>query len=237
MSIQELVYKFKLEYDKLDSNDYPKVEIPQIILFLNKSQRITVEKAYNPDDNGKGFETDQLSIDDLEAIHIKNNPLLAYTLTGSNPNEYSIDLSQLTYEYLHLTRSYSYGKNDVCGTQILKNIQYTHNELNEVLTDPNRNPNFYWQEIPIVISQNKVFGYTDGTFSLTTGKLEYLRVPTQMDMAGYTHFDGTPSTNVDCEFPDYMQERILSLALMIAKGVVSDQFGVQKNANELQIQN
>lgn len=228
MTIQELIYQFKLKYDKLDSNDFPKLEIPQIIALLNESQTIMVEKIY------KAFEEDQGNTDSLEIIHIKDLPLINYTLTNKNPNEYS---APLPTNYLHLTRSYSYGLNEMCGTQILYDIQYSHNELNEVLQDTNRKPSYDWQEIPIVISQDKKFGYTDGTFTLVNTKIEYLRNPTKMDMAGYTHFDGSPSTNVNCEFGEDLQEQILSLALMIAKGVVQDGFGVQTNAQQLQIQN
>lgn len=227
-SIQETVYKFKLEYDKLDSNDFPKLELPQIIILLNKAQLIEVGTAYNK------FEEDQSSVDDIQIIHIKDLPLITYTISNTLTNEYSAPLPD---NYYALTRSYSYGVNTVCGSQVLYNSQITHNELNEVLQDPNRKPSYDWQEIPIVLSQDKVFGYTDSTFTLETLKIEYLRNPTNMDIIGYTHFDSTASTNVNCEFHDDFQEKIISMALLIAKGVVQDQFGVQVNAQQLQLQN
>lgn len=236
MTNKEQIYKFKLEYDKLDSNDFPKLELPQILLYLNKAQTATIEQIYDPDDNKLGFETTQLTMDHLSPIHVKSEPLVPLIVSTGNPNEYYFNLSNLSQKYMHLTRSYSYGTSPVCGSQILDNLVYTSNELNQVLKDPNRKPSFEWQEIPITVAQDRGYFYTDGTFTLETVKWEYLREPKEIDMAGYTKFDGSPSIDQDCEFDNTIAENIINLALVYAKTTVGDFSGAQATAGAAKLE-
>ena len=64
ITTKEAIYRFKLEYDKLDSQDYPKLEIPQILLILNKAQNRVVKNIYSQNNLLKqGAETNQLRKD------------------------------------------------------------------------------------------------------------------------------------------------------------------------------
>ena len=41
----------------------------------------------------------------------------------------------------------------------------------------------------------------------------YLRYPNYIDKAGYTKFDGTSSTNVNCELESYLEDELLNLTV------------------------
>ena len=226
----ELVYRFKLEFDKLDSQDYPDVPLPQILTFLNKAIILYVQKCYGLNNNyNLGFEGDQKRIDDLSALVVKDEPQIQYQ-NDSNIEEprYYADISNLKKgKYLHLIRSLSYGDKGACKNRVLWNTQVTHDELDEVLVDPTRDPSFEWQEIPIVISQNKIYGYTDGTFKLNTLYIEYIKYPKEIDLISYTKFNGDPSQTIDSELPDYSLLDIVTLAVRLAQATISNVEGYQ----------
>jgi hypothetical protein len=64
----------------------------------------------------------------------------------------------------------------------------------------------------------------------------YLRYPEYIDKAGYIKFDGTASTNVNCELESYLEDEILDLTVQSlamytenASAVQSAQFRIQTN--------
>jgi hypothetical protein len=78
--------------------------------------------------------------------------------------------------------------------------------------------------------------FTDGTFTPTKVYIMYLRYPVYIDKAGYKKFDGTDSTDVDCEFETYLEDELLDLAVQSlamytenASAVQNAQFRIQTN--------
>lgn len=228
MTTQELVYLFKLEYDKLDSQDNPDLDIPKIIIILNKAILLYVQGCYGVNMTQlPGFEATQERRDDLQMLVVKDEPLIQY-VTSTLPNVYIADISNLQKgSYMHLIRSYSLADNDTCKNVPLYNVDTTHDDLNEVLKDPNRSPSFDWQELPIQIAQDKVWAYTDGTFTPKELKIDYVKYPTKVDLQGYINFNGTQSTNVDSELPEYALQTVVDIAVKIAQGIIKDTEGYQ----------
>jgi hypothetical protein len=63
-----------------------------------------------------------------------------------------------------------------------------------------------------------------------------MRYPVYIDKAGYVKFDGTPSTNQDCELELYLEDELLDLTVQNlamytenAAAVQSAQFRIQTN--------
>ena len=66
--------------------------------------------------------------------------------------------------------------------------------------------------------------------------LSYVRYPVYIDKEGYTKFDGTESTNQDCELNSYLEDELLDLTVQNLAmytenpaAVQSSQFRIQTN--------
>lgn len=225
MDTSTLVYKYKLVNNKLDSQDFIDLPLPTILMILNTSISGYVDAIYGINNiYRQGVESFQRRIDDLEALVINDLPEITYADQGDN-----VFTGTLPDNYLHLLRSYTLATKDLCIDRALRNIQYSQDELNDILIskDPYRYPSFEWQEQPISIAQGKIYAYTDSTYTPTKLVIKYLKVPTQVDLAGYTKIDGTASTNLNSELPDYLLEDIIILAAKFTKAILQDKEGVQ----------
>ncbi len=223
MITAEVVYKYKVTVNKLDSQDFIDLPLPTILDILNKTILGYTDAIYGINNLFRqGVESFQRRIDDLEALVVNDLPNITYISAGNN-----IFTGALPDNYLHLLRSYSLATKDLCVDRALRNIQYSHDELNDILVskDPYKYPSFEWQELPINISSGKIFGYTDGTFTCTELHIEYLKTPTQIDLAGYVHLDGSASADVNSELPDYLLEDIITLAALNTKAIIGDTEG------------
>jgi hypothetical protein len=63
-----------------------------------------------------------------------------------------------------------------------------------------------------------------------------MRYPIYINKEGYIQFDGTPSTNVDCELNEYLEDELLDLTVQNlamytenSAAVQSAQFRIQTN--------
>lgn len=225
MDTSTVVYKYKLESNKLDSQDFIDLPLPTILMIINKTILGYVDAIYGINNIFRqGVESFQRRIDDLQVLIVNNLPNITYVNAGNN-----IFTGDLPDNYLHLLRSYSLATKDLCINRALRNIQYSHDELNDILVskDPYKYPSFEWQEVPINIAQNKVFAYTDSTFTLTKLNIQYLKYPTEIDLVGYTHIDGTASANVNSELEDYLMEDIITLAVRFSKAILQDKESFQ----------
>ncbi len=225
MDTSTVVYKYKLESNKLDSQDFIDLPLPTILMIINKTILGYVDAIYGINNIFRqGVESFQRRIDDLQVLIVNDLPNITYIDEGDN-----IFTGTLPDNYLHLLRSYSLATKDLCIDRALRNIQYSHDELNDILIskDPYRYPSFEWQELPINLAQNKIFAYTDSTFTPTELNIQYLKYPVQIDLAGYTHIDGTPSSNVDSELEDYLMEDVITLSVRFSKAILQDKEGFQ----------
>lgn len=229
MDTPTLVYKYQLELDKLDSQDYRDLPLPTKLQLLNKGILIYVKEVYGLDNKyNLGFEGNEKRIDDLQVLVEKQEGDISYVSNSSEDNSFYADFSSLVpNKYLHLIRSFSYADKGSCTDRVLYDQLSTHDELNEVLPDPNSNGSFEWQELPIILSNNKIFAYSDGTFTPKRLHMEYLKYPTKIDIIGYTHINGDASTNKDSELQDYVLEDIISATAQLTKIILGDVMGTQ----------
>ena len=218
ISTKEAVYKFKLSYDKLDSQDYPKLQLPQILIKLNEAQNNIVRNyftANNKLQTGVGGNT--LRIDEFSSIAIMNNPYLTNIQTGLEKNQFFIETKDLLFPYLHYLRGIAKCSYLNCTDIPVTFIEYTSNDIDIALGNDNNSPNILWGEIPIIRGNNRIYMYTDGNFTITGVKIDYLREPIEFDLAGYTKINGTPSIDSNSDLPDYFIEDIIREAVSLSK--------------------
>jgi hypothetical protein len=221
MTVVEQHYDFQIKIDKVHSFSKENFTRAEIDWLLNEAQTVFIKQRYGLNNTKRnGFETSQKRIDDLKSLHIKF-PLQP----GLNPlphsdGIYEVDLSDLVYEYMFLTRATAEVVKPACVERAtLKQIQ--NDDLSEVLNDPFNKPDDF--SLPFNFGRasdgisDSIYIYTDGQ-SLGNVYLEYIKEPARINYGGYEYIDGVTYPPQDCElsFP----EEIVDLAVSIASGII-----------------
>jgi hypothetical protein len=234
MNVQEMHYDFKIKFNKLDSNDYRDFQVPEIDWLLNEAQEVFLKQRYGINNTTqKGFEGSQKRIDDLRNLVMKNESLPASQVV-LDPVSYDATLPS---DYIFAIRVQAVANSTTCGDKTLICKPTQHDDLSNCLLDPNYNPSYEWGEMPIVYGTisnltagaNRIFGYTDGSFTVTSFILDYLREPARIAFPGgvtggqYNLPDGSPIVlpNQDCELPEHTHREIVDIATMIAAGDIN----------------
>lgn len=227
MTIQELVYDYKRKLDKLDSQDYPDIPLPVIIRDLNEAQQKIVLTRYSPNNlYRQGFEGSQKRIDELSYLVVPDEQLSGAIKVADNI--YSFNLENTQKDYLFLLRANFLVSTATCTDILLDGISSKTDNLNTILSSPFEKPSLSWRETPYRIADNKLRVYSDGEFKVTKAIIDYLRYPRKMDIVGYIDFDGTNSTNVECELPEFLQNDIVDAAVTLARLNLKDDVTAQQ---------
>ena len=214
MKIQDMVYRFKLAAQRVDTQTAPGLKIPQIIIYLNEAMMTLLKTRYGTNNNYQAaLEAIQKRIDEWQRVIVPHEILNMEAVDGSE-NRFQTSLKDTEKPYLFLLRISGIGSQKDCINQRLNMFNAPSNNLDADLDDPNANPNFGWRESTYRLAQDQILAYSDGTFSVDSVDIDYLRYPLALDMAGYKHFDGTDSTDVDCELPDFLHQEIINQAVI-----------------------
>ena len=233
MDVQEMHYDFKIKFNKLDSNDYRDFQVPEIDWLLNEAQEVFLKQRYGINNTTqKGFEGSQKRIDDLRNLVMKNVSLSPVTQVDTVSYE-----AELPVGYIFAIRVQAVVDKDTCGEKTLVCKPIQHDDLSNCLLDPNYNPSYEWGEMPVVYGTlsanaadaNRIFGYTDGSFTVTSFILDYLREPKGIAFPGgvpglqYYLPDGSTlvATNQNCELPEHTHREIVDIATLIAAGDIN----------------
>jgi len=232
-------YEFKLKLNKVDSMDYNNFLAPEIDWYLNESQEVFIKQRYgNKNNHGTGFEVTQKRTDDLRNLVVKDL-ILAANPSSSDPSVYECVLPN---DYMFSVRNVANGVKGVCEGK-LNCIQTQHDDLNDTLKNPFYAPSFEWREVPIVFGTSgagsadadKIFVYSDGSFSITSINIDYLRRPARIaypsGIAGGQYMlpdsAGTIiNTDQNCELARHTHKEIVDLAVQIVAGDI-DHPGIQ----------
>jgi len=234
MDVTEMHYEVKLKLNKVDSQDYENLIVPEIDWYLNEAQDIFIKQRYGISNNKrKGFEASQKRIDDLREI-VSKGTIIPFATSSADLNTFEACLPD---DYMFYIRSRIDIQKEGCGEkQAVSAVQIQHDDLNEVLSDPFYSPSFEWEEVPIVFMDGStldpdlpcdagfVIGYSDGTFTLNSLRLDYLRHPLRISWAngitgGYIYPNGvTAAGSQSCELAEHTHHEIVDLAVMIASG-------------------
>jgi hypothetical protein len=215
MLIGDMHYGFKIEFNKIDSNQNRNIIIPQIDYFLNKALIVTTDKKISR--SQRGLEISQKEIEDLKALFIKTNVSGAV----SDPDE---KVYPLPTDYYHYLNSEVATTKNTCASKARVYIK-THND--EFKNDPNYCSSFEWSYVNAIIRGTNINLYTDETFDLGTLKLHYVKKHPYMhnaekyNPAGYITPSGVPLTgHQDCLLPDNICNEIVTLAVALASVAV-----------------
>jgi hypothetical protein len=215
--VESLLYKIDLKLNKVAALEHQIIPLENKILALNEAQLKLVKlKMDTNNPSGLGLDSFKKRYEDLEVLiePMRSHPL-SLSQTDPDLNKWTADLNLLTPQYMFYIDSYFIASKGTCKDKIIyvnKDL-VKHSDVISLLINTNYRPSFEYEESFSSISQFNLSIYTDGTFTPKTIYVSYLRYPDKIDFPGYVKFDGTVSTHVDCELPEYLEDELLNLTI------------------------
>ena len=224
MTINEMVYDFKLKADKIDTLSKQDFLPEHIDWFLNQAQEVYLKRYYgfqNP--YRDGFEMSQKRIADLASLHVKFPVQPALSLIQHDENVYELQLEDLLYVPFTITRLQVEMTKDDCtekvGTRLSQN-----DDLNEILKDPFNNSDS--GTVPVNYGKSSSEGtsifFYPGTHTLGDAYVEYIKMPEKVHSGTYEYIDGVTYPVTDSELPVHTHQDIVATAVELAKLSVED---------------
>lgn len=207
----ELTYqKLLLKINKNNSGGGIACEKSVAVLLINEAKNRWVEKHLK--------DKDSVLIDSLQEI--------VKTKTLTNPSVSSdyveYDLEEDFYEGI-LAKSLS--KKNKCKWNVFSREVKNQNK-NLLQWDENQKPSFEWEWTFHSIQGNKLRVYKSD-FDILSTDFEYYSIIEDFDVSGYTHLDGTPSTDKALTVSDQYIDQILNEAAKEFQMNYENQVGVQ----------
>lgn len=183
---------------------------------LNNAQNKLLLKKIGLNNNYQlGLDAFKKRYEDLQVLIVPYEKL-SVTAVGDQFNSYSSSVLNLVNKFFVPIDLYVLATKDNCKNRILNIINIVrHGDLQMKLNSPHFTPNFRYQESLATISGNNIYTYSDkyNTFTINSLYITYLRYPVSIDIVGYTHLDGTPSTTVNCELDPYLFNELVDLTV------------------------
>jgi hypothetical protein len=220
MIIREMHYDFKQKLNKIDSQQYRGLKIPEIDWKLNEAIELFVKIVAEPKTrNSFGFETSQRVIDDIRTLVVNDAPLTTAAIAGTDDF-----VSTLPTDYQHFigvqTLDMLSGSCAVVADKV-----YVRQHDDDFQASPFDRSSFLWREANIRFYDMGIRTFTSGEFTVSGLSIEYIKkhpiVHNAADYTGgtYTLLDGTVLAGTqDCELPSHTHREIVDLAVLITTG-------------------
>ena len=216
MTIKEMQYDIKFKLNKVDSQQYRNLRIPELDWVINEAYEIFVKSVAEPrTSNYLGFETSQRTIDDIRTIVVNDKNIIPTKLDNKT---YVLSLPQ---DYMfYIAASVVITKKN-CSDRIARATLRQHDDRFE--SSPFDNSSFEWKEVNIRFYEDGIKLFTDGTFDIKEVKLNYIRKHAYIHNAqdflptgSYKLPSGTLLTgSQDCELPIQTHREIVDIAVLI----------------------
>jgi len=235
--VDSLLYKIDQKLNKLSTNEHQQIPLEDKILALNEAQIKLIKQKVDGQNtiSGLGLDAFKKRYEDLQKLVVIYKEL---SLVSKNTviNQWSADLSLLTPKYMFYVDAYVIATKGLCiNRQIWINKDLSkHGDISLLLNNNHYKPSFEYQETFNSLSSNELSIYTDGTFTPSKVWVSYMRYPVYIDKVGYIKFDGTASTNVDCELELYLEDELLDLTVQNLAMYTENQSAVQSATYRIQ---
>lgn len=223
MTAREMHYDFKQKLNKIDSEKYRNLLVPEIDWKLNEAQEVFVKSIAEPRVAGStGFETSQRTIEDIQSV-VKDQTLSAGNCIAPTLYDVNKYLVPLPDDYWFHIKSSVYADSGNCLLKKMSTVKRAHDDLHE--WSPFDKSSFLWRECNVEFNQDGMVIFTDGTFIPKWFCLSYIRVPRNIwnaqDYQGgeYLDLQGNMLTgSQDCELPDVTHREVVDIAVLITTG-------------------
>jgi len=213
MQNSTITIKIKQRLNKLDSQDYDNIECWQIVESFNKAQVEWVRRQLHGINQVKeGDEQSTRRKDDLQVL------LDTFSLPLINKKYYYNGI--LPDEYLQWKRVDAFAKKGCCDQRRMNVYLAEEGNLNLLLNDKSKQPNFEWAETFATLKGGAVNIYTNEEFNIEEANLIYYKQPIKIQITGcvdpYTNLQTI--VEVQCQFKDDIIELIIDEAVSIIAG-------------------
>lgn len=227
MSPQTIILKIKERVNKLSSDDFDNLPCWTILEAFNKFQYEwcrTQTRGVNM--LREGDEQSISKIDDLSQL------LVPVNLTWTDKGIYFQTSEALWPEnYLRYKRLQVDVKNGCCEESKRLTV-YLAEEANVdvLLDDVARRPNYAWGESFVTITGKKLNLYHAHQFSVVSSSMIYYRQPVRVQMTGCAdvYNNAVPDQDVHCEFAPDIAEILCSGAAMVLDGDIENYNGAMR---------
>jgi len=223
MTNEAILIKVKQRINKLASNDYDNIESWQVIEAFNKGQVDWCRRNLAGTNNKQtGDEASKRRIDDLQILLVDSKLNMVkkdlYYQSPTLPDNY--------FEWKRLSAKATDG---CCEKRSLVIYLAQEADVDELLRDYAKQPNFSWGETFATINGNKTKIYTNGEFDIVDAQLTYYKQPTRIQIKGVSDpYTGLISTeDVISEFKDDLVELFIDECVKILAGDLEDMTAVQ----------
>jgi hypothetical protein len=208
-----ITIKLKQRLNKLDSQDYDNIECWQVVEAFNKAQVEWARRQLHGINLTKeGDEGSTRRKDDLHILLVTQN------LAVNVSDDYVA--GTLPVDYMQWKRVDVFAKKGCCDNRRMTVYLAEEGNLNQLLRDKAKQPNFEWAETFATLKGNRVNIYTNGDFDVENASLIYYRQPRKIEISGCVDpYTNTQSVQeVQCEFKDDIIELIIDEAASILAG-------------------
>jgi hypothetical protein len=237
--VDSLLYKIDQRLNKLSTNDHQQIQLEDKILALNEAQIKLIKQKVDGFStvSGLGLDSFKKRYEDLQSLVVNYiDGKLSLSIKNKELNQWVAYIHNLVPKYMFYVDSYILANKGRCkNRKIWINRDLAkHGDLQFILNNTHYKPSFEYQETFNFISSDEISVFTDGTFTPTEIYISYMRYPVYIDKEGYVKFDGTNSTNQDCELETYLEDELLDLTVQNLAMYTENQSAVQSAAMRIQ---
>jgi hypothetical protein len=237
--VDSLLYKIDQKLNKLSTNEHQQIQLEDKILALNEAQIKLIKQKVDGFSvvSGMGLDSFKKRYEDLQSLVVTyNHQPLNLTLLNGELNQYRASLHDLVPKYMFYIDSYVLADKGKCkDRKIWINRDLAkHGDLSLLFNNDHYKPSFEYQETFNFLSSDEISVFTDGTFVPSKIYISYMRYPVYIDKTGYVKFDGTDSTDVDCELEAYLEDELLDLTVQNLAMYTENQSAVQSSVYRIQ---
>jgi len=232
MNIKEMHYELKKKLNKVDSQQYKNLLVPEIDVALNEAQELFVKMVAQPRlKSYLGFEKSQRNIDDIRTIVVEE---LGWGVTNN--------IVTLPSDYWHYIKGSVHCTKAQCIDVPCRLFIRRHEEDFE--NSPFDKSSFEWRHVNGLFNENGIKLFTDNTFTINSVDLVYIRKLSYIHNAedfgtgGYRLLSGILLSGTEnCELPDHTHREIIDIAALLLMGELQipgvDQKVLKLNLNKL----
>jgi hypothetical protein len=206
MTVDEAHIEFEITLDKRSTSQAPEMPAEVIDYFLNEAQARFVKTRYNKNNIYKaGFEENQKRTEDLRTL-VVTEEIAVSSVDYEDDEYYQVDLSTTASQYWFYLRGRAQVTKDNCGATWTRVKVIQQDDLEKVKIDPFNKPTY---TRPVIYFENgNILVISDGTFTVDSFKLTYLKEPAQVDSIS--------NPQVEFDMPEHTHKEIVQLAADIA---------------------
>lgn len=228
-----ILLKVKQRLNKLASNDYDNIQDWQVVEAFNKGQlEWSRRNLHGLNIVKEGDEQSTSRIDDFQVL------LSTVSLIVTDRQSY-YESNTIPDDYLRWKRLSSNAKKECCDAKRIVVYMAEQANVDELLRDKNKQPNYEWGETFATFKGNKLQIYTNGLFAIEDVKLTYYRTPRRIEITGvkdpYTNL--TPTVDVECEFKEDLIEVLVDECAKIIAGDIESIIQYQRAGQSIENNN